>query len=172
MAQGQKSSKVLGWISLVLLVVGGAAFVIPVLLFSIALGADGVKIGDSPVTVPTSAGKTWGIYNKDADNTGYSQSCSVSDGRGAPIAIRNPGPTISSSDTEMLDQVFTTPRDGAFTIECSTTSATVRIGPVGNFVSVLMGIAGAMVLGLTGFVLGVVWLGRRLSTPTPMKQLA
>lgn len=163
MTQGRNSSKVLAGFAMLLLAAAAAAFVIPIVLFAIATSNDGLKVGDAPVTVQTSGGRTWGIYFNDADNTGYSESCSINDSRGVPVDMRFPGPTVSSSDTEMLDHVFTTPTGGTFTIECNATSATVRVGPVGNLPSVLIGVAAAAVLGLTGCVLGIIWLTRRTS---------
>ena len=71
--------------------------------------------------------RTWGIYLNDADNSGYSESCVVADSSGRPVAIRDPGMTVSASDTEMLDHVFTTPEDGRFTVECNAQSASARV---------------------------------------------
>jgi hypothetical protein len=167
MTQGRKSSRVLGWTALALLVAAVGTFVIPIAFFVMAASNDGLKVGDDPKTVETSGNRTWGIYFDDRDNTGYSESCSITDGEGGPVEIRDPGPTVSSSDTEMLDHVFTTPADGKFTVECNATSATVRVGPVGNLSSVLIGVAVAGALGLAGLVIGVVWLTRRTSVSLP-----
>lgn len=51
---------------------------------------------------------TFGIYINDADNSGYSLSCSANDADGLPIQLRYPGWHMTSSETEMLDYVFDT----------------------------------------------------------------
>lgn len=161
MNQGRISSKLLGWSALLLLVAAAVAFVVPVTLFAFASGDEGVAVTDTPVVVDAPAHRAWGIYFNDADNSGYSGYCSVSDGAGRPVEIRDPGATVSSSDTEMLNHVFTTPEGGRFIVECRADNASVRVGPVGNLPSVLIGTVIAAGLGATGFALGVMWLIRR-----------
>ncbi|MER6940452.1 hypothetical protein ABTX24_18890 [Nocardioides sp. NPDC127514] len=169
MAQDRTASPLLGWSTLVLLLAAAISFVVPVTLFAFASADDGVAVADAPVTVEAPAHRTWGIYTDDADNSGYSAFCSVNDSAGRPVEFRDPGATVSASETEMLDHEFTTPEDGTFTVECQADNASVRVGPVGNLPSVLIGTLIAAGLGLTGIALGVLWLTRRGSvyTPTP-----
>lgn len=162
--QARKASKQLGRIALVLLVAAVASFIVPVAVFAMTVGDEGVDIGDGVVKVDAPPDRTWGIYFNDADNTGYGESCSVRDDAGRRIGIRDPGPTVTFSETEMLDHVFVTPADGTFTIDCNANGATVRVGPVGNLPSVLVGTGVAALLGLLGLVLGSFWLIRRTST--------
>lgn len=165
--EGRRRSKALGWLSLSLLVLGAVAFIVPVTLFALASSDKGVALGHGPTEVHAPANHTWGIYFNDADNSGYRESCTATDSEGHAIATRDPRVTVTSSDTEMLDHVFTTPRDGHFTIACNAQSADVRVGPVGSLPSVLIGGPLAALLGLGGLVTGILWLTRRASTPTP-----
>jgi hypothetical protein len=166
--KGRRRSKALGWLSLSLLVMGAAAFIVPVTLFVLASSDKGIALGDGPTEVHAPAHRTWGIFFNDADNSGYSESCSATDSEGRAIALRDPGVTVTSSDTEMLDHVFTTPRDGHFTIACNAQGADVRVGPAGSLRSVLIGVSVAALLGLGSLVTGILWLTRRASSPTPV----
>ena len=105
----RRHTKALGWLSLSLLVLAAVAFVVPVTLFALASSDKGIGLGDGPTEVHSSGNRTWGIYFNDADNSGYRESCTATDSQGQAIAIHDPGVTASSSDTEMLDHVFTTP---------------------------------------------------------------
>lgn len=140
----------------------------PVTLFVLASSDKGVALRAEHTKVDAPADRTWGIYVDNADNSGYSESCTATDSRGRAIAIRDAGPTVTSSDTEMLDLVFTTPRDGTFTISCEVSGAVARVGPVGSLPLVLVGVLVAALLGLGGLVTGLVWLARRTSPPTPV----
>jgi hypothetical protein len=122
-----------------------------VTLFALASNDKGIALGDGPTEVHAPANHTWGIYFNDFDNSGYSESCTATDSEGQAIAHRDPGVTVSSSETEMLDHVFTTPGDGHFTIACNAQSADVRVGPVGSLPSVLIGGSVAALLGLGGW---------------------
>lgn len=146
-----------------LLAAAAVAFVVPIAQFAVASGEDGVAVRDTPVTLNAPAHRTWGVFFNDADNSGYSGFCAVSDGAGRSVEIRDPGATVSSSDTEMLNHVFTTPDGGTFTIACQAEGASVRVGPVGNLPSVLVGSMVAAGLGLAAFTLGMMWLPRRRS---------
>lgn len=165
-AQGRRRSSTHGWLSLSLLVLAAVAFIVPVTIFALASSDKGIALGNGTTELHAPANHTWGIYFNDADNSGYTESCMVTDSDGQQVAIRDPGMTVSSSDTEMLDHVFTTPRDGHFTIACNAQSADVRVGPVGSLRSVLIGVSAAAILGLAGLVTGILWLTRRASTPT------
>ena len=158
----RSNSKVLGWISLALLALAAVAVAAPLSRYVVAASDKGFALRDGGrAEVHAPGGRTWGLYFDDADNSGYSESCTATDSAGRPIAIRDPGPTISSSDTEMLDHVFSTPSDGHFTIACDVHSAAVRVGPAPDFVSLFIGIAAAALLGLCGVITGTVWLTRR-----------
>lgn len=161
-------TKALGWLSLSLFVLAAAALIVPVTLFERATSDKGVALRGEPVAVNAPPSRTWGVYFDDADNSGYSESCTATDSNGRAITIRDAGATVTTSDTEMLDLVFTTPGDGSFTIACSVGGAEARVGPVGNFSFLLVGILVAALLGLGGLVVGVVWLVRRTSVPTPV----
>ncbi|MCW2857102.1 MAG: hypothetical protein JWR52_2717 [Marmoricola sp.] len=164
MVDARKPSKALGWLSLSLLVLAALAVVVPVTRFAVASGDKGVALGEGPSKVQAPGGRTWGIYFNDPDNSGYSESCNATDSKGQAITLRDPGMTVTSSDTEMLDHVFTTPADGRFTIECDAQRASARVGPVGRFPEVAIGLALAALLGLGGLVAGSIWLTRRSST--------
>jgi hypothetical protein len=161
-----RSERLLGWAAIALVVVAAVALVVPLVSFVRTLGSAKVALDDGPVTVRTAGGRTWGVIVDDRDNSGYSESCSVSDRAGRPVALRNPGATVSSSDTETLDHVFTTPADGRFTVACSVRGATVRVGPVASLRSVATGVVGAALLGLAGLGLGLVRLRRRSAQPS------
>lgn len=162
MAHARRSSRVLGWIALAALGAAALALIVPVVRFALAAGNDGVAVGHEPVTVHAPAGRTWGIYFNDPDNTGYGESCRIADARGNPVRLRDPGWSVGG-DTEMLDHEFTTPSDGTFTVSCEVSRATARVGPVGNLSAVLIGGCLAMVAGLVGLVTGTLWLTRRTS---------
>lgn len=167
MVDVRKPSGATGWLALSLLVLAVVAFVLPVARFALATSDEGVALGDGPTEVRSPGDRTWGVYVNDADNSGYSTSCIVTSPDGRTIVLRDPGVTVSSSDTEMLDYVFTTPPDGRFTIDCAVTGASVRVGPVGSFPEILIGLAIAATLGLGGVVTGSIWLSRRLTAAPP-----
>jgi len=156
---------VLAWISVASLVLAAGAVAVPLALYGMAAGDHGVPLGDRPTEISAPGGRVWGVYLNDADNSGYSESCTATDSAGRPVPLRDPGPTISSSDTEMLDRVFETPRDGHVTIDCHVHGATARVGPVPNLVALLIGIVAAALLGLCGLITGTLWLTRRSATP-------
>jgi hypothetical protein len=151
-----------------LLALAAAAVVVPLVPYVLAVTDKGVSIGDRPTEIHASGDRTWGVYFDDRDNSGYSESCTVTDSTGRPIALRDPGITVSSSDTEMLGHVFDTPHDGHFTIACQVESADARVGPVGSLPSLLIGLAAAAILGLGVLTAGVLWLTQRSAAPGPM----
>jgi len=163
MMDAPKPSKAMVWLSVSLLALAVVAVVIPITRFALASGDPGIALGDGATKVHAPGNRTWGFYFNDADNSGYSESCTATDSNGQTIAIRDPGMTVSSSETEMLNHVFTTPVDGRFTVECSAQGASVRVGPVGSFTEVVVGLALAALLGIGGVVTGSIWLARRPS---------
>ncbi|RNM17408.1 hypothetical protein EFL26_01060 [Nocardioides pocheonensis] len=155
----------LGWISLSLLLLAAAAVVAPLVPYVLAARDNGVPLGEGPSEIVAPGDRTWGVYFDDRDNSGYGETCTVTDSTGRPIAVRDPGVTVSFSSTEMLGHVFDTPSDGRFTIACHGESADVRVGPVGSLPSLLVGMAAAALLGLVGVIAGSVWLTRRSAAP-------
>jgi hypothetical protein len=165
MVDARTSSKALGWIALALLSLAALAFVVPIALYALTSDERGFAVGDGPTQVEASGHRTWGIYLNDADNSGYSESCAITDSHGMDVPLRDPGWTMSSSETEMLDHLFTTPDDGRFTIDCSSQSADVRVAPAADLHSIMIGFAVATAAGLAGLVLGIIWLTRRSASP-------
>jgi hypothetical protein len=156
---------VLAGLSVASLVLAVAAVAAPLAGYVMAASSRGASLGDGPIEIRAPGGRVWGVYVNDADNSGYSESCTVTDSAGRVIALRKAGPTISSSDSEMLDLVFDTPSDGHFTIGCDVRGATARVGPVPNLVALLIGIVAAVLLGTCGLVTGTLWLTGRAATP-------
>jgi hypothetical protein len=163
----RRRTKALGWLSLALFVLAAVAIVVPVTLFALATSDKGVALHGGATAINAPPHRTWGVYVNDVDNSGYSESCTATDSSGRAIAIRDAGPRVTSSDTEMLDLVLTTPRHGSFTISCSVGGAEARVAPVGNFPLVLMGLLAAALLGLGGLIVGILWLVRLTSGPAP-----
>lgn len=143
------------------MVMAVAAFTIPLTMFVRAASANGVAVSGEPVEVHAAGGRTWGIYFNDADNSGYTTSCNVTDRNGRQVPIRPAGMTITSSDTEMLDLLFRVPDDGWFVAQCAAEGAEARVGPVGNVSLLAGGVVAAMFLGIGGVVAGSLWFARR-----------
>jgi hypothetical protein len=122
-----------------------------VTLFALASNDKGIALGDGPTEVHAPANHTWGIYFNDVDNSGYSESCTATDSEGQAIAHRDPGVTVSSSETEMLDHVFTTPGDGHFTIAATLRARTCAWDRSGASHRFLIGGSVAALLGLGGW---------------------
>ena len=158
--------------SLTLLALAAAAVFAPLVPYVLAVTDEGVSVGDGPTEIRASGGRTWGVYVDDRDNSGYSESCTVTDSTGRPVALRDPGVTVSSSDTETLDHVFDTPRDGRFTIACDVQGASARVGPVGSLRSLVIGLAAATLLGLGSLIAGLLWLIGRPATAAPTGRAA
>jgi len=89
------------------------------------------------------------------------------DSRGRDVATRDPGWTVSSSDTETLDIVFTTPADGHFAAVCDIKGASARVAPVGSLRGFGMGLAATALLGLAAVSVGIVWLLRLVQPASP-----
>jgi hypothetical protein len=119
--------------------------------------------GAQQVSLP--AGKTYGVYVNDPDNSGYRESCRSLDADGQPIAMRDPWWSMSGSSTENLDFVFNT-GSGALTLICSVPGEQVTIRPLPNFRALVAGIALGGVLAAAGLGLILRW-GRRRPTDHP-----
>lgn len=131
MAHASRSTRRLAWIAGLLLGLAFLALVVPLAVPTIALGSGGAAVDpDQPVAVRAESGRTWGIYLDDEDNSGYGADCSILDTSGRAVEVREAGATVTSSETEMLDYLYTTPDGGSFTITCSVDEATARVGPV------------------------------------------
>jgi hypothetical protein len=136
--------------------------VVAVSLFVRSLEGDSVRIDEHPTQVELPAHRTYGIYVDDADNSGYSQSCVVRDPDGRAGPLRNPGWTVSSSDTETLDLVFDT-GTGDLTISCTIPGELVTAKPVPDVLALVLGIVVAGLLGVATLGFMVVWLLARSS---------
>ena len=112
--------------------------------------------GSESVTLP--AHVTYGIYFDDTDNSGYSESCAITDGRGRPVSLREPGWNVSGSDFENLDYVFNTGA-GRLTVDCQSSAERVTLRPAPSPRGVLLGAVLALLL-LGAGVAALVMRGR------------
>jgi hypothetical protein len=109
----RSNSKVLGWISLALLALAAVAVAAPLSRYVVAASDKGFALRDgSQAEVHAPGGRTWGLYFDDADNSGYSESCTATDSAGRPIAIRDPGPTIPNMEQTHECVMFTATQSG------------------------------------------------------------
>ncbi|WP_236757551.1 hypothetical protein [Aeromicrobium sp. PE09-221] len=136
----------------------------PIAISMQASDATSVVLEEKPIQVQAPSSQTWGIYFNDSDNSGYGHSCRAADEYGQPIELRDPGVTFTTSDTEMLDLIFTTPPSGRFTVQCDVQSAVARVAPAEIQRTVLSALGEAALLGIAGVAVGVVWLK---SSPAP-----
>ncbi len=139
--------------------------VVAVTLFVRSLEGDSVRVDESPTQVELPADRTYGIYVDDADNSGYSQRCDVRDPDGREVPLRDPGWTVSSSETEMLDLVFDTGA-GDLTISCTVPGELVTAKPVPNVLALALGIVVAGILGCIALGFLVMWLLARSRAPS------
>lgn len=107
---------------------------------------------------------TYGVYVDDADNSGYSLSCLARDDAGGDIAVVGPSWSVGSSDTENLDAQFDT-GSGEVTLNCSSDSAEIRVGPVPNLRALALGIVAAGMLAMAGIALLALWFSSRSRKP-------
>lgn len=162
----------LGWVGLLLCVLALVAVAVPGFGYTRARADDGVRLDGSPQHVQLPANRTYGIYVDDADNSGYAMSCSAVDARGRDASMADPGWSVSSSNTEVLDLVFDT-GSGELTITCAVPGEQVTARPVPNDGAMLLGIVLAVGLGCTGLGLLLAWAVERSSRrATPMSALA
>jgi hypothetical protein len=134
----------------------GAALVAVTLCVQ-SLEGHSLRVDESAQRVALPADQTYGIYIDDADNSGYSQSCAVRDPDGREVPLRDPGWTVSSSDTETLDLVFDTGA-GDLTISCAVPGEQVTAKPVANVLAMALGIPVAGILGFIALGFMVMWL--------------
>lgn len=145
----------LSWVGLVLVVLAIVAVAVPGVGFARASSADGVRLDGTNQRVHLHAHEKYGIYIDDADNSGYSETCSAHDADGRVIHLADPSWSMSSSDTETLDYVFDT-GSGDLTISCSVPGERVTTRPVANIEGLLIGLGIAAIAGCAGAVLIVV----------------
>lgn len=98
------------------------------------------------------ADTTYGIYVVDADNSGYAMSCAATDAQGQAVRMGDPSWSISSSDTETLDLVYTT-GSGDLTITCPVAGEIVTTRPVPDYRGLVLGALGAGAMAALGGVL-------------------
>jgi hypothetical protein len=92
----------LGWVGLLLCVVAITAASVPGVGYARESADDGVRLVGGSQDVHLPAHQRYGIYIDDANNSGYSESCSAVDARGRAIEMKEPSWSIGS-DTENLD---------------------------------------------------------------------
>lgn len=131
------------------------ALVAPIVQRVQAKSSRGVVLTQRVQEVRLPAGRRYGVFVDDSDNSGYGEQCQITDLAGHEISQHEPGWTTSSSDTETLDIVFDT-GPGDLLFDCDITGAervTVRPAPgVGN---VLIGIGLAFALASAAVLFGV-----------------
>lgn len=157
-----RRSRLFGWLTVLLGAVALGAAIVAASLFVRSLDGDSVRVDESPGQVVLPADRTYGIYVDDADNSGYSESCSVRDSHGRQVPLRGPGWTAFSSDTETLDFVFDT-GTGDLTISCTVPGEQATAKPVPNVLALVLGIAAAGILGVAALGFLIVWLLARPS---------
>jgi len=150
-------SRLFGWTALLLCVVAIGSAVVAATLFARSLQGDAYRLDENVRQVALPADRTYGIYVDDADNSGYSQDCSAYDSSGREIPLRDPGWSVSSSDTETLDLVFDT-GSGDLTIRCGVPGEQVTAKPVPDVLALVVGLGIAVVLGVAAIGFVIVWL--------------
>lgn len=147
----------LGWAGLILCLMAFTAVAVPGVGYLRAQSDSGVRIGASPRHLDVPAHHTYGVYVDDADNSGYSESCTALDeGNGRPISMRGPSWSMSSSDTETLDLVFDS-GTGKVSISCSVPGERVTVREVPHYAAMLLGLVLSIVLGILGVGLLIAW---------------
>jgi hypothetical protein len=157
-------SRLFGWLTVLVGAVALGSAIVAVSLFVRSLEGDSVRVDENARQVALSADRTYGIYVDDADNSGYTQSCSVHDSRGRAVPLRDPGWSASTSDTETLALVFDT-GTGDLTISCTIPGEQVTAKPVPNVLALVLGIVVAGILGVAALGFLIVWLLARSSRP-------
>jgi hypothetical protein len=156
----RRGTRHLGWVGALLCVAAVVAVAVPGVGFVRTSTEDGVRLDGSAQHVRLPAHEKYGIYVDDADNSGYSESCTAVDRDGREIHLDDSSWSMSSSETEMLDYVFDT-GSGDLTITCSVPGERVTARPVPNFGALALGVVGGGILGLAGVVMLIVWLVTR-----------
>jgi hypothetical protein len=161
-AEGRRAP-VLGGLGLLLCVLAVVAVAVPGIGFVRTTSDDGVRLGRGPHHLVLAAHRTYGIFVDDADNSGYSESCSaVDEASGREIRMRNPGWSISSSDTEVLDLVFDTGA-GKVSLTCAVGAERVTVRPVPHYGAMLLGVVAGGILGTVGLGMLVAWAAIRFA---------
>lgn len=124
------------------------AIVVPIVAYGRALAAEGVDVSGEQKELSVTPQRAYGIYFDDADNSGYSESCSAEDGQGRSLDLKDP-PWSIGTETETLDHVFESPTDRV-SIECSVDGATASVRPLPSNRSLLLGLTLATTLGWLG----------------------
>jgi hypothetical protein len=157
----------LGWLGVLLC--GVAVLVLAIMLVGNHRATSGpsVRLADGPHHVVLPADKTYGIYINDANNSGYTESCTAVDAQGSNIAMRDPSWSISGSDTETLDIVYNT-ASGNLTINCSVPGEIITTRPVPNYCALLIGALAAGAMAVVGIILIVTRFTRARSVGMPL----
>jgi hypothetical protein len=162
----------LGWVGVVLCALAVVVLAFLAVTTYRATSSPSMHLADGPQHVVLPANSTYGIYINDANNSGYTESCSATDTHGETIQMRDPSWSISSSDTENLDMVYNT-GSGHLTINCSVPGEVVTTRPVPNYWALLLGglAAAAMaVLGIVLIVMSFITARSVDSMPLPQQQ--
>jgi hypothetical protein len=138
-----------GWVGALLCVLALLAVTAPAIGYARALNSSSISLPSGPQHLRLPADRTYGIYVDDANNSGYSESCSAVDAHGQQIQMNDPPWTVTASDTETLDFVYDT-SSGDVTIDCSVPGERVTTRQVPNNRTMLLGIILAGILGFTG----------------------
>ena len=153
-------SRVIGFAALVCLLLALVAVVVPVVGLVRAGSGPHVRLvqGRNSLTLPS--GSRYGLFFNDTDNSGYSESCDVTD-HGKHVPLSGPGFVITSSDTDNLDFVFHT-GSGNLVIDCDTGGVEeVTTRPAPSYTAILVGGAAAALLGFGALVLAALWMAGR-----------
>lgn len=171
-----RTRRTFGWLSLILALIAVAAIAFSVGLYAHTSSQPSVRLDGTRQLLDLPPNTEYGIYVDDADNSGYSQSCSAFDADGRRIHLRDPSWNVSDSETENLDLVFNT-GSGQVTMMCSVPGERVTARPVPNFGAFALGILAGGIAATTALAFLIVWLtsskpGRPTSkaqamTPTP-----
>lgn len=145
-----------GWAGLLLCATAVVAFSVPTASYERAENRDEVRLDGTTQELDLPARQTYGIYIDDADNSGYSERCSVRDDQGRTVRLRGATWSMSDSDTEMLEYVFDT-GSGSLTITCSVPGERVTARPVPDVKALLVGIGVGGVVGSVGAALLIAW---------------
>jgi hypothetical protein len=158
--ESPRHARWLGWAGLLLVLVAVVAVVIPGIGYGRASSEPSVTLDGRPRTVSLPPHRTYGIYVDDADNSGYSESCSVRDADGREVPMSGPPGRFSRSETETLDMMFDTGA-GELTMSCSVPGERVSARPAPAQRPLVMGAVVAGIAGTLGAVSLIAWLVQR-----------
>jgi hypothetical protein len=115
---------------------------------------------------------TYGVYVDDADNSGYSWSCSGTRADGRPVELKSPSWSLSESDTETLEYVFQS-GTGHVTFTCAAAGERVSVRPYVSPRPLVIGLLVGGVAGTIGVTLLILWMVARLERRSgPRRRLA